>query len=337
MHHQRCVTSLASALALGLGATCALAPARAAAAAGPEADVAAGPAGAPDIAPEPSDDALAEAEAEADAASPEPAPAHNAVAVDLRVDLPVTIAAGALGAGLLLGREDIVRSRCMPICAEGALNGLDRPFAGRYVPAAATASDVLVAVNLGLPVALDLLELGLGEHPDGWIGWGEDTLILGEAMAVNVAAQSLTALALQRPRPYTYGEIAPLDKRTAADGYLSFYSQHTSNSFAAATAYAYLFGVRHPHSPWRAAVWVLGEGLAAMDGCLRVTAGYHFPSDVLVGAAVGTAIGVVVPWLHTSVVSAEPAAGDAVATERLQWLLLPSVTPESAGLSVLVR
>jgi hypothetical protein len=335
MHHQPCGSPLGFAVALGLGVSCALAPAVAATTAGQEREAAAAPAGAADIAPEPPDGASAEA----DAATPTPAPGprHEALSVDLRVDLPVMIAAGALAAGLQLVSDDIVRSRCTPSCTVGEMNGLDRPVAGRYVPAAATASDVLLAVNLGLPVALDLLELGLGEHPDGWTGWGEDTLILGETLALNAAAQSLTAFAVQRPRPFAYGEDAPLDKRTAPNAYLSFYSGHTSNSFAAATAYAYLFGVRHPSSPWRAAVWVLGEGLAAMDGCLRVTAGYHFPSDVLVGAAVGTAIGVVVPWLHTSVVSAEPAPGDADATAHVRWLLLPSVTPDSAGLSVLVR
>jgi membrane-associated phospholipid phosphatase len=33
-------------------------------------------------------------------------------------------------------------------------------------------------------------------------------------------------------------------------------------------------------------------------GSLRVAAGRHFPTDVLVGALAGSAIGMVIPWAH---------------------------------------
>ena len=171
---------------------------------------------------------------------------------------------------------------------------------------------------------------------------------MAETLTLNAAAQSITSFAVQRPRPFTYGELADLDQRTGASAYLSFYSGHTSSSFAAATAYAYLFGVRHPRSPWRAAVWALGEGLAAMDGALRVTAGYHFPSDVLVGAAVGTTLGVLIPWLHTRDPAGDTglgSTGGSCARARTSrstppsaaWLLLPAVAPGNIGFTVLLR
>jgi membrane-associated phospholipid phosphatase len=338
MHDQRRVRRCCRLAALALAATCAAHSARAAPASTP-APASTNAAESPPTEPS--------AEAPSSAAAGRSSDGEP-VSVDLRVDIPVSVAAGMLAGGLQLGREDILRDRCSPACAEAALNGLDRPFAGRYLPAAATTSDVLLYVGLGLPLVLDLLEVGMGEHPDDWLGFGQDTLILAETLAVNAAAQALTSFAMQRPRPFAYGERADLEKRTGANAYLSFYSGHTSTSFAAATAYAYLFGVRHPHSPWRAAVWVLGEGLAAMDGSLRVTAGYHFPTDVLVGAAVGTSLGVLVPWLHTraSAPADEPSSGDEGsaaggaaqrAAARLDWLLLPSVAPGSVGLSVLLR
>jgi membrane-associated phospholipid phosphatase len=43
-----------------------------------------------------------------------------------------------------------------------------------------------------------------------------------------------------------------------------------------------------------AAAVAAGSGI----GLTRILAGKHFPSDVLVGAAAGTASGLLIPWLH---------------------------------------
>jgi membrane-associated phospholipid phosphatase len=52
----------------------------------------------------------------------------------------------------------------------------------------------------------------------------------------------------------------------------------------------------------------LGVGLAgsALIGVARVAAGSHFPTDVLVGAAAGAAIGIAIPALHDAGVSVSP-------------------------------
>jgi hypothetical protein len=56
-----------------------------------------------------------------------------------------------------------------------------------------------------------------------------------------------------------------------------------------AAAYASLFQARHPRSRWVAPVWVLGMTLASTTAIARVAAGKHFWTDVIVGAAVGSA------------------------------------------------
>jgi len=269
--------------------------------------------------------------------------------VDLRADLPVTLAAAVLGAGLQLTRDSLMRNRCAPSCDASSINALDRHFAGRYVPAAGTASDVLLGLNAALPVAFDVLDVAWGDRPDGALGFGEDALVLAEALSVSFALQQLTVVATGRPRPFTYGDRADLDMRTSANAYQSFYSGHTSYSFTAATTYAYLFGVHHPHSPLRGAVWVLGEGLAAMTGCLRVVAGYHFPTDVVVGAAMGTGVGLLVPWIHTRAAKPESdeASDGSIGSTRtarakpgfggLDVMLLPAPTDAGFGLTLLVR
>ena len=45
-------------------------------------------------------------------------------------------------------------------------------------------------------------------------------------------------------------------------------------------------------------LWASSLSVASLTAYARVKAGMHYPSDVLVGAAVGTAIGLAVPWLH---------------------------------------
>jgi membrane-associated phospholipid phosphatase len=58
--------------------------------------------------------------------------------------------------------------------------------------------------------------------------------------------------------------------------------------------------LRHPEAGWvsRAAVGLVGGALAGATSTLRVEAGQHFPTDVVVGAGIGIAAGVVVPLVH---------------------------------------
>ncbi len=66
------------------------------------------------------------------------------------------------------------------------------------------------------------------------------------------------------------------------------------------------------------------HGLALLQGTSRVLAGYHFWSDVLVGAAVGSTLGLAIPYLHQRGVSEQvgfsvmPVPGGAAASLWLQ-------------------
>ena len=64
----------------------------------------------------------------------------------------------------------------------------------------------------------------------------------------------------------------------------SFTSGHATTSFAFAAAIAH----RYPHKPW--VVWG-SYGLATGSSLARLPAKKHFPSDILVGAAIGYATG----------------------------------------------
>lgn len=266
---------------------------------------------------------------------------RDAVAVELAVDVPVALGAGVLAGGMFLAKDELVRSRCGPWCDESAVNALDRPVVGAYSPAAATVGDVLVGLNLSLPFALGAIDWASGHHPDGGTGYGTDATILAQTLAVSVLVHQATAFATQRPRPYVYSDEVDPERRDGSNAYLSFYSGHTANSFAMATAYSYLYTVRHPHSPWRGGVWALTHGLAALEGYLRISSGYHFASDVLVGAAVGSGLGLLIPWLHRRPDERASAAGGESDSSRRegshQLLLLPQPVPGGVGLTLSIH
>jgi membrane-associated phospholipid phosphatase len=98
-----------------------------------------------------------------------------------------------------------------------------------------------------------------------------------------VIANYAVKLAVRRPRPKLRG-LPPLG---IAPSTLSFPSAHATASFAAATA----FGRVEPRT--RLPLY----GLATAMALTRPYLGMHYPSDVVAGAALGTAIGGLVPSL----------------------------------------
>jgi len=96
-----------------------------------------------------------------------------------------------------------------------------------------------------------------------------------------VAANYAVKVVVRRPRPRLRG-LPPL---AGAPSELSFPSAHATSSLAAATA----FGRVEPRT--RLPLY----GLAASICATRPYLGMHYPSDVLAGAALGLAIGALVP------------------------------------------
>ena len=88
----------------------------------------------------------------------------------------------------------------------------------------------------------------------------------------------------------------------------SFFSGHTGSAFALATSTGAVASIRgYRGAPW---VWGVGLSLAAATGYLRIASDSHYFSDVLVGAAVGTAVGWLVPHLlHKERTPPQPGAG----------------------------
>lgn len=216
--------------------------------------------------------------------TPPPAP-REVYRVDLAVDLPVSAAAALAIAIPSLFASDLIAKRCP--CSPGEVNGFDRGAIGNANAFADTTSDVTAVVAMAAPPLLDLVHLGYGR------AWLEDGAVFAETLLVNGALVEAAKVIVQRPLPRTYAG----DPKLLHDpgGYRSFYSGHTSTVFAALGAAAYTLRLREGEQVWP---WLVTGAVGASVAVERVAAGRHFPSDVLVGAAAGLAVGVAVPWLH---------------------------------------
>jgi len=212
---------------------------------------------------------------------------RRAVEVDWTVDGAVT--GGALV--LWLGSEAIKGELAPASCRWCATNGLDTrvrdALAWSRPEQAKKVSDVLV---IGVPAGVALYD---GLAVGGARAALPDLLIIGEAVAVSGALAQGFKLVTARSRPYAvYGTLPS----QGVDDHLSFYSAHTTVAFSAVAAGGMLAQLRgDPSWPW---VYGVGFGAAAATGYFRLAADKHWFTDVVMGAATGTAVGLAVPWLH---------------------------------------
>ena len=214
-------------------------------------------------------------------------------------DLPL------LGIGLVMASTRLVRSQpayCAPLCDRAQLSWLDRANAGFYNTGWATASDVGLYGGMMGGAALFL-----------WVDEGalpalNDAVVVAESALSALAVTSLATLAAGRPRPFLYGEKAPLDVRNSADAGLSFVSSHASIGFAIAVS-TYITSRRlrtHVGDVVPALVLVGGLTAASLVSTSRVLAGKHFVTDSVAGAVIGSSMGVLIPALHGSPVKVIP-------------------------------
>lgn len=209
--------------------------------------------------------------------------------------------AGWMAGGLLIQIPAQIRYRAMPSADTAALNrkdlyAIDRWAAGTYSSKAALASDLLIVPFGALPIALTALDAF--QNQQGPMPVAIDVAIFAEAIAFS-SAFSLLVRSLQiHPRPLVYGKDVPAHKRLSGEASGSFYSGHANGAFLSAIYLAYTYPLRHPEFKGEAWLWAGSLTMATTIAALRVGAGKHFPTDVIVGAATGAFFGWLFPFLH---------------------------------------
>lgn len=168
----------------------------------------------------------------------------------------------------------------------------DRPATYQYSPMTSKISDWMLGGIVSLPVIF------LGALPQMRGDWFTVGALYAETMLFASFVSGYAKGGVQRYRPFTYNAEAPLEVKLEADARKSFFSGHSCGAFASAVFFSSVFGEYDPDSPARPYVWAGSLLLATTVGYLRFAAGNHFPSDILTGALIGSAIGYWVPKMH---------------------------------------
>lgn len=236
---------------------------------------------------------------------PLPVPAQSPYRLGWDVDGPVLGIAGVLGGAMVATNRHLpgLTPEELEALSPEDVNAFDRGAIRYYSETASSASTALEFALIGSPLLLFASE----RVRDDFSTAGAMYL---EMLAFAAFIPQIAKNTVDRPRPYAYNESAPLDVRTDPSARRSFFSQHTTFAFASAVFLSTLYGDYFPESDARPFVWIGSLSAAAAVGVLRYTSGNHFPTDILLGAALGAAIGAVVPMLHRTGGSAlESSAG----------------------------
>lgn len=183
------------------------------------------------------------------------------------------------------------------IALEWDRNAIDLPH-----PGAKNASDLFLLATGASPTAVFATAGGDGRT---WSAAGRLWTVQAEAALVSTGISFLIKRAASRPRPFTY---LPESDRPAGydvtqeEAFESFPSNHATVAWAAGMSGASYLAFSRPDLAGSVHFLsgALAGGLATATGILRVDAGMHFPTDVVVGSLLGAATGVGIAALNHS-------------------------------------
>ncbi|RIJ36708.1 phosphatase PAP2 family protein [Pontibacter oryzae] len=206
-----------------------------------------------------------------------------------------SIAAGGIGAtvigNILIEKKTRLTEADLSQLNVNDVNSFDRFSAGNYSANAETVSDYPFYGSFLAPLLL-LLDDDIKQNAP------QVYLLYGQTLSIAGGLYSMTAGTSSRKRPYVYTSDASLELRTDKQATNSFYAGHTAATAAATFFLAKVYHDFNPDSPARPYIWAAAATVPAVVGYLRLRAGKHFLSDNIVGYAIGTGIGILVPELH---------------------------------------
>jgi len=171
---------------------------------------------------------------------------------------------------------------CAP-CDPASLAGIDRAAVHPFSGGASAASTVLLAGVVGFAGVVLLADRPAAEARTNIV-----VFLNGLAWAEATSEWAKVLAHRSRPMLYTPAAVAAA---TDVDNRRSFPSGHATAAFAAATAYLVI--AEREQLPQRARNAALLYAGAVGVSVLRISAGAHFPTDVVAGGLLGTGVG----WL----------------------------------------
>lgn len=196
---------------------------------------------------------------------------------------------GVNGIGLLLRHQNARKPA--PVINLERVPAIDRWSTRQWHPRAHRASNVLFLGAVTASFAGGFVLQG-SDHPF------DAAAITAESFLLTSGLTSIAKELVRRPRPYRFNPDVPIAMHHAREDFVSFWSGHAANTAAVGFSLAALVQRSDASPGMKSAVWAGAMAAPICMGYLRMRAGKHFLTDVFVGALVGTAVGLAVPYFH---------------------------------------
>lgn len=208
------------------------------------------------------------------------------------IDVPLILAAGGWSYYALskIYKKDSSSVEDVLMLSKNNINGFDRWAADVYHPDAEYASDKVFYGAMPLPLVLlfdkeirrDALKIAV---------------LYTEALSITGTLYTSSTY-FNRYRPATYADLLTVDQKRSGNQRNSFFAGHVALVATSTFFTAKVYSDYHPHSKFKWVLYGLAAAATGTTGYLRHRAGKHFPSDILLGTAVGALSGILVPQAH---------------------------------------
>ncbi len=170
-------------------------------------------------------------------------------------------------------------------------------FSFSYSKELDTAGDITSALSLAAP-ALLFIDAPSSDYLTIATSWGA-------TMLTSYGTRTLLKYTIDRERPYVGQPSRPMDTSDDND---SFPSGHTLMAFASAAYLQTMGSLFYPDSKTVKITTIAAWSLASTTAVLRVVGGSHHLTDVLAGAAIGSTLGFLGPWITSKLAKDDPHA-----------------------------
>lgn len=208
------------------------------------------------------------------------------------VDIPIVAVAGGWSYYALskIYKKDSTSVEDMLLLKKEDINRFDRWAADVYYPDAELESDKIFYGAMPLPLVLlfdkeirkDALKIAV---------------LYTEALSITGTLYT-SATYFNRFRPAAYSDDLTVEQKRSGNQRNSFFAGHVALVATSTFFTAKVYSDYHPRSKFKWVLYGVAIGATGATGYLRHRAGKHFPSDIILGTAVGALSGILVPQLH---------------------------------------
>lgn len=128
--------------------------------------------------------------------------------------------------------------------------------------------------------------------------WIDFALLHVETQAINASAYLAASIPVPRLRPFMYNPEESMERKLGRNTTNSFFSGHASVVAASTFFMVKVYYDLHPEAKNKLLFYGLASIPPAITGYCRYKGAKHFPSDIMMGIAVGATLGILVPELH---------------------------------------